>query len=98
VSYYVYILECADGNLYTGVTNNLKRRFQEHQEGRNPGSYTSVRRPLELKWFGEFTDVKEAIAKEKQIKRWSWAKKRALMNSDWKELAQRSKKRFGGKE
>ncbi len=46
--YYVYILECADDSYYTGITNNLERRFNEHKEGNSPNSYTKSRRPLKF--------------------------------------------------
>jgi putative endonuclease len=49
--YYVYILECADGTYYTGITNNLERRFTEHALGLNQDSYTHDRRPVKLAWY-----------------------------------------------
>jgi len=67
--YYVYILKCNDGSYYTGVTNNLDKRFQEHQSGLNVDSYTHNKRPVELIFYADFTDIKCAIEKEKQIKR-----------------------------
>jgi len=73
--YYIYILKCSDGLLYTGFTNDLDRRFLEHQEGKNSTSFTYSRRPVELIFFQEFTDVNQAIYFEKKIKKWS-AKKR----------------------
>jgi len=81
-SYYIYILECSDGLLYTGFTNNISRRFQEHQEGQNKNTFTYKRRPLKLLFHQEFNDVKHAIYFEKKIKRWSAQKKRALANND----------------
>lgn len=54
MGYYVYILECHDGSYYTGMTNNLERRLEEHNAGFNPGCYTYARRPLELKYFEHF--------------------------------------------
>ncbi len=81
-SYYVYIIECSDGLLYTGLTNDIARRFQEHQDGKNRNAFTFKRRPLRLIFHQEFNDVKQAIYFEKRIKRWSAIKKRALSNSD----------------
>lgn len=92
--YYVYILRCADGTYYTGVTNNLDRRFAEHQSGLHKDSYTYSRRPVELKWFAQFNNVHTAIAKEKQIKKWSQAKKEALINDDWDSVQRLAKKIF----
>jgi putative endonuclease len=83
---YVYILECADGTFYTGITNNIDRRLAEHQEGIKPDSYTYSRRPVLLKYAESFTDYNYAISWEKRIKKWSAAKKRALILENWKEL------------
>ena len=79
-SYYIYILECSDGLLYTGFTNNISRRFDEHQNGLNKSCFTYKRRPLELLFYQEFNDVEQAIYFEKKIKKWSAQKKRALAN------------------
>jgi putative endonuclease len=92
--YYVYILKCSDKSYYTGVTNNLQRRFMEHQSGVDSGSYTFTRRPLQLVFFAEFSDIELAIAKEKQIKSWSRRKKEALINENFDALTLLSKKIF----
>lgn len=81
--YFVYILRCCDGSLYTGITNDVERRLAEHNAGLNPDSYTYSRRPVELRYIQEFTEPVQAIAFEKQIKRWSRAKKEALMKDDF---------------
>ena len=54
---YVYILKCSDGLTYTGLTNNLERRYQEHQKGLNKTCFTFKRRPVELIFRQEFNDV-----------------------------------------
>lgn len=89
-SYYVYILKCSDGSYYTGVTNNLERRLAEHQSGAVPGSYTHVRRPVDLVFYEEFNEVNNAILMEKRIKGWSRKKKEALINEDFEELVRLS--------
>ena len=81
--YYVYILKCSDKSYYTGVTNNLEKRFKQHQFGLNKGSYTYNRRPLTLEFHQEFNDVLQAIYFEKKIKGWTRLKKRALINGDF---------------
>jgi putative endonuclease len=91
---YVYILKCLDGSYYTGVTSNLESRMFEHNSGFHPESYTSSRRPLELVFYCEFTDINLAIDKEKQIKRWSRAKKEALINGEFEALVNLAKKKF----
>ena len=91
---YVYILYCADDSFYTGVTNNLERRMNEHNTGYNEGSYTSSRRPLKLIHYEIFQFPNEAINREKQIKRWGRAKKIALINDDIDLLKELAKKSF----
>jgi len=72
--------------LYTGITNDLARRFDEHQLGRNKDSFTYRRRPVELIWHEVFNDVEQAIAFEKKIKKWSAKKKLSLANDDYNML------------
>ena len=82
-TYYVYILKCSDNLLYTGITNNVERRFNEHQKGLNKSCFTFNRRPLELIFYQVFNDVEQAIYFEKKIKKWSSKKKLALANEDF---------------
>jgi putative endonuclease len=91
---YVYILKCADGTFYTGVTSNLTQRLFQHETGYYPDCYTAIRRPVELVFYAEFTDINLAIEKEKQIKKWSRAKKLALINNDFDALPNLAKKNF----
>ena len=91
---YVYILQCSDGTLYTGITSNLTQRLFQHQTGHYPDCYTFKRRPVELVFYCEFTDINLAIEKEKQIKKWSKAKKLALINDDYDALVNLAKKKF----
>ena len=80
--YYVYILECADKLLYTGITNDISRRLEEHNAGINKNSFTFKRRPVKVIFHQEFNDVEQAIWFEKKLKGWSAQKKRALANGD----------------
>jgi putative endonuclease len=89
-NYQVYILKCSDQSYYTGVTNNLEKRFAEHQSGFIKG-YTSTRLPVELIFSANFIDVNQAIGFEKQIKGWSRKKKEALIKGDFDSLIQLSK-------
>lgn len=91
---FVYILKCSDGTYYTGVTSNLEDRMFKHESGFYPDCYTFNRRPLELAFYCEFTSISMAIAKEKQIKKWSKAKKEALINGDYDQLINLAKKKF----
>jgi putative endonuclease len=93
-TYYVYIVKCLDNSYYTGMTNNLTRRIDEHNEGNNPESYTYTRRPVELVFYSEFNEVEQAIAFEKQVKGWSRKKKEAIINDNWEILPELSKNRI----
>jgi putative endonuclease len=91
---FVYMLKCADGTYYTGVTNNVDRRFNEHQSGSDGKSYTFGRRPLELVYTQTFLGSAQAIEFEKRLKKWSKTKKEALINGEFNELPALSKKKF----
>ena len=90
-NYCVYVLKCADLSYYTGITSNLENRVIQHQEGKSTTSYTYSRRPVELIYYESYQWVWEAIAREKQIKRWSRAKKEALISGDFERLKENSK-------
>ena len=82
-NYYVYILKCSDCSIYTGITNNLEKRYGEHKYGLDKECYTFSRRPVKLVFNQEFNDVIQAIYFEKKIKGWTRAKKEALINDDF---------------
>lgn len=79
---YVYILECSDKSFYVGVTNDVNRRIDEHNEGIDSSSYTYSRRPVTVVYWEMFQNYNSAIQREKQIKGWSRQKKIALINDD----------------
>ena len=81
--YYVYMIRCFDGTFYTGITNDIERRYHEHCSGAHPRCYTYMRRPLRLVYAGEFQRVDDAIDFEKQLKGWDHIKKRAFADGDW---------------
>jgi len=91
---YVYILLCSDNSYYVGVTNNLERRLQEHQEGEKGSLYTSKRLPVQLVYSEKIHGPLTAIKREKQIKTWSRTKKEALIAGQMGELNKRAKKKF----
>ncbi|WP_309608506.1 GIY-YIG nuclease family protein [Flavobacterium sp.] len=97
-TYFVYILKCNDESYYTGFTNDLERRLEEHNQSLNKKAYTHDKRPLTLVWFETFNDVNNAISIEKQIKGWSRRKKEALISENWDKLILYSKNytQFGG--
>ena len=81
--YYVYILKCSDDSYYSGITNNLDKRYNEHQLRKYRDCYTYKRRPIELVFNQNFNDVLQAIYFEKKIKKWTRLKKEALINDDY---------------
>jgi putative endonuclease len=85
MSGYLYILRCSDGSYYTGSTNNLKRRLEEHQSG-NGANHTRKYLPVELIYYEEFDRVESAFYREKQIQGWSRKKKEALIENRKNEL------------
>jgi predicted GIY-YIG superfamily endonuclease len=93
MSFWVYILRCADGSYYTGHTDNLEERIAKHQSGQY-GGYTSTRLPVKLVFSQEFPSREQALASERQIKGWSRKKKEAMIRGDWNEVSRlaRSKK------
>ncbi len=81
----MYILECADQTFYVGSTNDLIKRFNQHQKGEG-ANYTMKRLPVKLIYYEEFESVGEAFRREKQIQGWSRQKKMALIKKNIKEL------------
>ncbi len=87
--YYLYILASLSGTLYIGITNNLERRIVEHKQGLISG-FTKQHRVYRLVYFEVYSDVRNAIRREKQLKGWRREKKIALIrstNPGWKDLA-----------
>jgi putative endonuclease len=88
--YYVYLLTNFDRTvLYTGVTNSLERRTWQHKHGAF-GGFTKQYHCDRLVYFEEYSEIDQAIAREKQIKGWTRAKKNALVNAtnpEWHDLA-----------
>jgi putative endonuclease len=88
-SFYVYILASKrNGTLYVGVTNNLIRRVYEHKNDLVEG-FTNSNRIHRLVYFEEFADIREAILREKQLKKWNRSWKLRIIeekNPEWKDL------------
>lgn len=87
MSFWVYILRCADGSYYTGHTDNLENRMGQHSTGAIASCYTFKRRPLTLAFSQEFVTREEALGAEQQIKGWGRKKKEAMMRGDWAEVS-----------
>ena len=78
--WYVYILRCGDGSLYTGITDNIPRRLAAHQAGRG-AKYTRGRGPLKLVYQEEVSDKPAALRREIEIKRMKRAEKERLIEN-----------------
>jgi len=79
--YYVYIIECKDGTLYTGITTDVRRRFQEHSLGKG-GSYTKTKKVKKLLHIEECENRSAALKREAEIKSWRREKKLVLINGE----------------
>lgn len=81
-AWYVYMLRCADGTLYTGITTDIARRVAEHNgEGGLGARYTRSRRPVQLVYVEAAADRAEAARREAAIKRLDRVRKLALCSS-----------------
>ncbi len=77
MSFYAYIVECADHTYYCGFTNDLEKRMKTHNQGKG-AKYTRGRLPVELIYFEEFDSKEEAMSREWHLKQLSHAEKKAL--------------------
>jgi len=77
--HFTYILECADGSLYVGCTNNLEKRLAQHNESKWGAHYTKIRRPVVLIYQESFLTLREARRREAELKGWRREKKLALI-------------------
>jgi putative endonuclease len=77
---YTYMVRCSDGSLYTGWTNDLKKRITSHNAGKG-AKYTKARRPVELVYYEEFQTREEAMKREYAIKQLSRKEKEALIKT-----------------
>lgn len=83
---YVYILSCGDGTFYTGWTTHLEQRVQVHNQGKG-AKYTRSRLPVELLYFEEYSDKKEALRREAAIKKLTRKQKEELIEKKRKKDA-----------
>ena len=97
MTFWVYLLRCADKSYYVGHTDNLESRLGQHESGAVAG-WTQSRRPVSLAFSESFATRDEALAAERRIKGWSRLKKEALIVGDWQRisaLAHRGSRRGG---
>ena len=79
VPYYVYLLECADGSIYTGITTDVDRRFAEHQRGIG-SNFTRAKKAKRMLYSEKHPDRSLALVREAEIKKWPRAKKVLLVS------------------
>ncbi len=80
--WYLYILLCNDGSLYTGISNNLEKRFLDHINGKG-GRYTRSHKPIKIIHSEELPTQSEALKREIQIKSWRRKKKITTLHLDF---------------
>jgi len=78
MTWHVYIIECKDGKLYTGITNDLTHRINSHNSG-NGGRFTKYRTPVKLRYSEDYPSKSEALKREAAIKRLPRKKKLTLI-------------------
>lgn len=83
---FTYLVQCADGTLYCGWTNNLDRRLAAHNAGKG-AKYTKSRRPVVLKYYETFSTKQEAMRREAAMKKLSRAEKLRLIAADKKSVS-----------
>jgi predicted GIY-YIG superfamily endonuclease len=86
MTFWTYMLRCADGRFYVGHTDNLEQRMGQHHQG-GFCDFTTRRRPVTLVWSQAMSTREEALAAERQLKGWSRAKKEALIGGDWSRIS-----------
>jgi putative endonuclease len=90
--HFVYILECADGSFYVGSTVDVPARLAQHNAGRG-GQYTGLRLPVRLAYSEECSTREASVQRERQIKRWTAAKKSALIEGRLRDLTALARRR-----
>jgi predicted GIY-YIG superfamily endonuclease len=83
--HFVYVLRCSDGSFYVGHTTDVAERVERHNSRRGP-AYTAARLPVELMYSQELPSMEAAVQREAQFKRWTRAKKEALIAGDTSRL------------
>ena len=73
-NYKVYMVECSDGSIYTGITTNVDRRMEQHSKGIG-SKYVRARLPISLQWLSESMELSDALKMEHHIKTWNRDKK-----------------------
>lgn len=81
MSYFIYILQCADTTLYVGSTNNIEKRIKAHNELPTGARYTKSRRPVKLVYTEQFATKGEALSREIVVKKMKRSEKLLLIKN-----------------
>jgi putative endonuclease len=79
--YFLYLIRCGDGTIYTGITTDVRRRFKEHQAG-SGGRYTKAKKAVKVLYIEKFPTRSAAMKRESEIKKWRREKKLNLIESN----------------
>ena len=82
MKWFLYILQCADGTYYTGVTKDLSRRLDEHNSSNKGAKYTRTRRPVEIVFYSEYENRSQAQKAEHKFKKMTRKQKEAVINNE----------------
>ena len=82
MSYFIYIVQCSDNTLYTGITTDIKRRIDEHNNSQKGAKYTKLRRPVTLVYTETAEDRSQASKREYAVKKLSRREKLELINAE----------------
>jgi len=80
MNWYCYILKCRDNSYYTGITNNLSKRLEKHNQSKG-AKYTAAKKPVTLVWSRKFSSKIVALKKENEIKGWNRERKEKLIKN-----------------
>ena len=80
--WYLYVVRCSDGTLYTGISTDIDRRVREHNGSKRGAKYTKTRRPVKLVWSKEFNNRSEAQSAEYNFKKLFHKQKWEIINED----------------
>ena len=92
MEWHTYILLCSDGSYYVGHTSNVEKRFERHR-AKAGAAFTAVHVPETVEHVETFSSEQEAVQRERQLKKWSHAKKGALIRGSVEELRKLSRSR-----
>ena len=87
MNYFFYIVRCSDNSFYCGQTNNLQRRLNEHNAHKTKSAkYLRGKTPVFIAYYEKYETLQKAMKRENQIKKWTRAKKEALISGNSKLL------------